>query len=303
MSIRVLDPGLVSQIAAGEIIERPASIAKELVENSLDAGASRIEVTVEKGGVRRLTVTDDGCGIRAEELPLAFAPHATSKLDTAAGLERIASFGFRGEALASIAQVARVTVTSRADAEDAAWRLEAHNGQVAPEAVPAPHPGGTTISVEELFHDVPARRKFLRRDATEFAHITEAVRRIVLAHPAVSFRLSNGRRRTLEAPAGSPDERAAAVLGDAFARDALRVDYTAGPLRVRGLVERPTRAGGRADPQYLYVNGRWVRNRALAHAIVDAYRDVLFHGRQPAVDAAGDHERLLKPLPQQAASH
>jgi len=282
VSIRVLDPALVSQIAAGEIIERPASVVKELVENSLDAGAGRVEVVTERGGVGRLAVTDDGGGIAPEELPLALTAHATSKLDSADGLERIGSFGFRGEALASIAQVARVSVTSRVAGADAGFRLEVHNGRSGGEPVPAPHPTGTTVNVEELFRDVPARRKFLRREATEAAHIAEAMRRIALAHPAVGFRLASGRRRVLDAPAATPRERAAAVLGTDFADAALAVEHAAGPLRVSGLVERPTRAGGRADPQYLYVNGRWVRDRALAHAIADAYRDVLFHGRQPS---------------------
>ncbi len=282
MSIRVLDPGLVSQIAAGEIIERPSSVAKELVENSLDAGAGRIEIVAQGGGIRRLAVTDDGAGIARDELALALTPHATSKLGSAQGLERIGSFGFRGEALASIAQVARVAIVSRPAEADAAFRYEVDQGRPAPEPAPAAHPPGTCVTVEELFYAIPARRKFLRRETTEFGHIAEAVRRIALAHPAVSFRLRHARRNVLDAPAGTPKERIATVFGGEFAAKTLPVEHAAGPLRIHGLIERPTDAGTRGEPQYLYVNGRWVRDRALAHAIANAYRDVLFHGRQPA---------------------
>ncbi|MGH8127604.1 MAG: DNA mismatch repair endonuclease MutL [Gammaproteobacteria bacterium] len=281
-SIHVLSPDLVSQIAAGEIIERPASIAKELIENSLDAGAGRIEIAIEGGGVRKLTVTDNGSGIAHEELLLALTPHATSKLDAAPALEHISSFGFRGEALASIAQVARVRLTSRTSEASSAWQLEATDGHGEREPKPAAHPPGTTISVEELFYAVPARRKFLRREATEAAHIGEAVRRLALAHPAVGFRFLRGTRVALDAPPGTAAERVRAVLGADFADNVLNVEYTAGPLTITGWVERPVHAAGRADPQYLYINQRWVRDRAVAHAILDAYRDVLFHGRQPA---------------------
>lgn len=282
MSIRVLDPALVSQIAAGEIIERPASIAKELVENSLDAGAGRIEIAAEGGGVSKLVVTDDGGGIARGELALALTPHATSKLDGAPGLEHIASFGFRGEALASIAQVARVRLTSRTPGADAAWQLEAADGVAVDAPRPAAHPPGTTVSVEELFYAVPARRKFLRREATELGHINETVRRLALAHPAVGFRFVRGGRTAFDAPPGTALERVRALLGGDFADNVLAVEHQAGPLTITGWVERPVHAGGRADPQYLYVNHRWIRDRALAHAILDAYRDVLFHGRQPA---------------------
>ena len=282
MSIRVLDPALVSQIAAGEIIERPASIAKELIENSLDAGAGRIEITAEAGGVRKLVVTDDGGGIAQEELALALTPHATSKLEDAPGLEHIASFGFRGEALASIAQVARVRLTSRTPDADAAWQLEAADGVSSGTPQPAAHPPGTTVSVEELFYAVPARRKFLRRESTELGHINETVRRLALAHPAVGFRFVRGRRTAFDAPPGTALERVRDLLGGDFAGNVLPVEHRAGPLTITGWVERPVHAGGRADPQYLYINHRWIRDRALAHAILDAYRDVLFHGRQPA---------------------
>ncbi len=282
MSIHVLTPDLVSQIAAGEIIERPASIAKELIENSLDAGAASIEIAIEGGGVRKLTVTDNGSGIAHEELVLALTPHATSKLDAAPGLEHISSLGFRGEALASIAQVARVRLTSRTPEAASAWQLEATAGRSTLEPQPAAHPPGTTVSVEELFYAVPARRKFLRREATEAAYIGEAVRRLAVAHPAVGFRFLRGTRVALDIPPGTAAERARAVLGAEFADHGLALEYTVGPLTVTGWVERPVHAAGRADPQYLYVNQRWVRDRAVAHAILDAYRDVLFHGRQPA---------------------
>ncbi len=282
MSIHVLAPDLVSQIAAGEIIERPASIAKELIENSLDAGAAHIEIAIEGGGVRKLTVTDNGSGIARKELVLALAPHATSKLDAAPSLEHISSFGFRGEALASIAQVARVRLTSRTPEATSAWQLEVATGRGTLEPQPAAHPPGTTVSVEELFYAVPARRKFLRREATEAAHIGEAVRRLAVSHPAVGFRFLRGTRIALDVPPGTAAERVRAVLGAEFADHGLALEYTVGPLSVTGWVERPVHAAGRADPQYLYVNQRWVRDRAVAHAILDAYRDVLFHGRQPA---------------------
>ena len=282
MTIRILEPGLVSQIAAGEIIERPASVVKELIENSLDAGADRIEVAAEAGGVDRLVVADNGAGIAREELLLAVAPHATSKLDSAATLEHIASFGFRGEALASIAQVARLTLASRTGDADGGWQLLAADGRIAGDPMPLAHPPGTMVTVEQLFFSVPGRRKFLRRPATEFAHIAEAVRRIALAHPAVGFSLTHDGRTVLDARPGTPEERLEAVLGSEFGARMLPVERQAGPLVIRGWVERPTASGARGEPQYLYINGRWVRDRTLAHAIAQAYRDVLFHGLKPA---------------------
>ncbi|MDN5874737.1 MAG: DNA mismatch repair endonuclease MutL, partial [Sinobacteraceae bacterium] len=283
MSIRVLDSALASQIAAGEIIERPASVVKELVENSLDAGASRIDIDIEAGGVRKIVVSDDGGGIVREELKLALAPHATSKLASAEALERIGSFGFRGEALASIAQVAHLGLSSRSAEGDAGWRIEANLGRVEDAPQPVAQPVGTTITIEELFFSVPARRKFLRREATEFSHVAEAVRRLALAHPAVAFTLRHNGRASLEAFVGTPEERLAAVMGEDFAHRMMAVDAVQGPLAVRGWVERPTQAGASRNPaQHLFVNDRWVRDRSLRHAIADAYRDVLFHGRQPA---------------------
>ncbi|MDN5864667.1 MAG: DNA mismatch repair endonuclease MutL [Gammaproteobacteria bacterium] len=283
MSIRILDQALASQIAAGEIIERPASVVKELAENSLDAGASCIDIAVEAGGVRKIVVSDDGEGIARGELALALAPHATSKLASAEALERIGSFGFRGEALASIAQVARLRLASRQAGSEAGWLVEADAARVDETVRPAAQPAGTTITIEELFFSVPARRKFLRREATEFAHVAEAVRRLALAHPAVAFTLRHNGRTLLKAASGTPAERLAAVMGADFAGVMLAVDALRGPLTVRGWVERPTQAGGGRKPaQHLFVNGRWVHDRALRHAIGDAYRDVLFHGRQPA---------------------
>jgi DNA mismatch repair protein MutL len=282
MNIHVLDEALASQIAAGEIIERPASVAKELIENSLDAGASRIDVGVEGGGIRKLEVRDDGEGIVRDELSLALQPHATSKLGSAEALERIGSFGFRGEALASISQVARLSLTSRRREGDNAWCVIAKAGQALGTIQPAARAVGTTITIEELFFAVPARRKFLRRETTEFAHVAEAVRRLALAHPAVSFTLRHNGKTTFEAFAGSPEERLTALMGADFAERVLTVEAERGPLAIRGWVEKPTAAGGRKPPQHLFVNGRWVRDRAIAHAVADAYRDVLFHGHQPA---------------------
>lgn len=282
MPIRVLPPELINQIAAGEVIERPASVVKELVENSIDAGARRIEVDIEQGGSRLIRVRDDGGGIPRDELPLAVASHATSKIGSFDDLERVASMGFRGEALASVSSVARFSLTSRHAGEDAAWRIEVDGGKLQ-DARPAQHPPGTTIEVRDLFYNVPARRKFLRAERTEFAHIDDLLKSLALAREGVDIRLThNGKPVRLLKPARDENAalaRVAEVLGPEFPSQALRVDHEAAGLRLSGWVGLPTASRAQADQQYFYVNGRLVRDRVVAHAVRQAYADVLFHGR------------------------
>jgi DNA mismatch repair protein MutL len=285
MPIRVLPSELVDQIAAGEVIERPASVVKELVENSLDAGAQRIEVEVERGGVGLIRVRDDGAGIGAAELPVALARHATSKIASLADLEAVATLGFRGEALPSIGSVARLRITSRA--ADAAQGAEvAVDGGAVGAVRPAPHPLGTSVEVRELFFNVPARRKFVRSDATELTHIVRLMERLALSRFDVSFRLRHGARLALEAPAVTGPEgegaRLAAVLGEEFAPAAVAVHHAAGPVLLSGWVGLPTRSRAQPDQQFWFVNGRSVRDRLLMNAVRLAYRDVLYHGRHAA---------------------
>jgi DNA mismatch repair protein MutL len=284
MPIRPLPPELVNQIAAGEVIERPASVVKELVENSIDAGARRIEVDIEQGGVRLIRVRDDGGGIPREELPLAVASHATSKIGSFDDLERVASMGFRGEALASVSSVARFSLTSRQAGDDSAWRIDVDGGRLQ-EARPAQHPPGTTIEVRDLFYNVPARRKFLRAERTEFAHIDDLLKSLALAREGVDIRLShNGRPVRLLKPAHDENAalaRVAEVLGPEFPGQALRVEHEAAGMRLSGWVGLPTASRSQSDQQYFYVNGRLVRDRVVAHAVRQAYADVLFHGRHP----------------------
>jgi DNA mismatch repair protein MutL len=283
-SIRPLPPELINQIAAGEVIERPASVVKELVENSIDAGARRIEVDIEQGGTRLIRVRDDGGGIPRDELALAVASHATSKIGSFDDLERVASMGFRGEALASVSSVARFSLTSRHQGEDAAWRIEVDGGRLQ-DARPAQHPPGTTIEVRDLFYNVPARRKFLRAERTEFAHIDDLLKSLALAREGVDIRLShNGKPVRLLKPARDEHAalaRVAEVLGADFPGQALRVEHEAAGLRLSGWVGLPTASRSQADQQYFYVNGRLVRDRIVAHAVRQAYSDVLFHGRHP----------------------
>ena len=282
-SIRPLSPELVNQIAAGEVIERPASVVKELAENSLDAGARRIDIEVEQGGMRLIRVRDDGAGIAPDELPLALAPHATSKIATFDDLTRVASMGFRGEALASIASVSRMSVTSRRANDGHGTRLDGY-GHAAPQ--PAAHPIGATIEVRDLFHAVPARRKFLRAERTEFGHIDELVRSLALARPDVEFRLiHNGKPVRMLKPAADEStqlQRAGELLGDTFAQNCLRIEHAAAGLRLAGWIGLPTASRAQADQQYFHVNGRLVRDRSVAHAVRQAYEDVLYHGRHPA---------------------
>ncbi|TAM97652.1 MAG: DNA mismatch repair endonuclease MutL [Rhodanobacteraceae bacterium] len=282
-TIRLLSAELVNQIAAGEVIERPASVVKELAENSLDAGSRRIEIEIEQGGMRLIRVRDDGGGIAPDELPLALAPHATSKIATFEDLTRVASMGFRGEALASIASVSRLSITSRRMEDPRGMRLEAQRDH---EPQPAAHPVGTTIEVRDLFHAVPARRKFLRSERTEFGHIDELVRSLALARPDVEFRLlHNGKPVRVLKPALDESgwlQRAGELLGESFAQNCLRIEHAAAGLRLNGWVGLPTASRAQADQQYFHVNGRLVRDRSVAHAVRQAYEDVLYHGRHPA---------------------
>ena len=290
-AIQVLPDVLISQIAAGEVVERPASVVKELIENALDAGAQRIEVRLQGGGVRRIAVSDDGGGIPADQLGLALRRHATSKIASLDDLERVGTFGFRGEALAAIASVAAVTIVSRTPDADHAWRLDSVDGLVEPAAG---NPG-TRIEVCDLFHATPARRKFLRSEATELAHCVAIVERVAAAHPGVSFQVWHDIRRVLDAPAGSLRDRAAVLMPEGFATGARAVDAAVTPdgpadgsgaigaaIALRGWVGAPTAARARGDAQFFYVNDRYVRDKLLTHALRAAYADVLHGSAQPA---------------------
>jgi len=281
--IHQLPSELVNQIAAGEVIERPASVVKELIENSLDAGARRIEVDIDAGGARLIRVRDDGNGIEADDLPLAITSHATSKIASFEDLERVGTLGFRGEALPSIASVSRFALTSRAGDSDKAWRIEVDGGK--PRApVPDQHPRGTRVEVRDLFYNVPARRKFLRAERTEFGHIDDLIRSMALARPSIEFRLShNGKAVRLLKPAegAERERRVADVFGDHFLGESLAIEHSAAGLRLHGWVGLPTASRAQADQQYFHVNGRAVRDRLVAHAVRQAYADVLFHGRHP----------------------
>ena len=293
MTIRQLPDTLINQIAAGEVVERPASVVKELVENALDAGARRIDIDLEEGGVRLIRIRDDGGGIPAADLPLAVARHATSKIASLEDLESVGTLGFRGEALPSIASVSRFALSSRHDGSEHGAALQVDGGRLGA-VVPKAHPPGTTVEVRDLFYNVPARRKFLRAERTELGHIEEWLRSLALARPDVELRVAhNGKpsrryRALAEAAAATAPDRLLETLGDEFARNALRIDHggpvtAPGPaLRLHGWIAQPAYNRASADQQYLYVNGRSVRDRSVAHAVKQAYADVLFHGRQPA---------------------
>ncbi len=279
--IRILPELLISQIAAGEVVERPASVLKELLENALDADSSAIQVTLEQGGVKRVQVEDDGAGIGRDDLPLALARHATSKIHSLDELESVATLGFRGEALASIASVSQLTIASRTADSPHAYTIRAEGPNIG-EVEPTARAQGTTVTVSDLYFNTPARRKFLRTEATEYAHCDETFRRIALAHPEHAFTLRhNGRvsHALRRAPLG---DRAAALLGREFLESSLPVEAAAGALRLHGLAGAPHIARTRADMQYFFVNGRFVRDRLLAHAVREAYRDTLHGERQPA---------------------
>jgi DNA mismatch repair protein MutL len=285
LPIRVLHSELVNQIAAGEVIERPASVVKELVENALDAGARRVEIHVEKGGATLCRVRDDGCGIAREELTLALARHATSKIAALDDLEHVVSLGFRGEALPSIASVSRLALTSRTADARQAWAVRVDDGKVSAPA-PAPHGRGTTVEVRDLFFNVPARRKFLRSEQTEFQHTLRFVERLALSRFETAFELNHGSRRVVSMPAATDrraeEQRIAGICGEEFLAHALHVDHGAVGLRVHGWISQPTFARAQPDLQYWYVNGRYVRDRQLINAVRVGFRDVMYHGRHPA---------------------
>ncbi len=271
---------LISQIAAGEVVERPASVLKELLENSLDAGSKAIQVHLEEGGVKLIRVTDDGCGIARDQLALALTRHATSKISSLDDLERVGTLGFRGEALASVASVARLTLTSRERGASHAWKLK---GEPGAEPEPAALMAGTVVEMRDLYFNTPARRKFLKSESTEFAHCADAVKRLALTRPDVAISLThNGRNLFQLAPADSA-RRIADILGDDFLGAARAVEAGAGPLAIAGFAIDPTRATDAKDGQYVFVNGRFVRDKVIGHALREAYRDVLHGSRQPAV--------------------
>ncbi len=275
--IRVLPDTLVSQIAAGEVVERPASVVKELVENSLDAGARRIEVRLQGGGARRIVVSDDGCGIGAAELGLALQRHATSKIASLHDLETVSTLGFRGEALAAIASVAAVSLVSRTAGAEHAWRIDAGTGAIEPAAGGA----GTRIEVCDLFYNTPARRKFLRTEATELGHCVTVLERVAAAHPGVGFCLWHDARCLIDALAATLQERTRALMPSGFAAAERSVSAQAPGIALEGWVGAPTAARARADAQYFYVNGRFVRDKVLSHALRAAYADVLHGAAQP----------------------
>jgi DNA mismatch repair protein MutL len=285
MPIRVLPEQLVHQIAAGEVVERPASVIKELVENSLDAGALAIDIEVEKGGAELCRVCDDGIGIAADELLLALARHATSKIGSIDDLEAVRTLGFRGEALPSIASVSRMRMISRPRAAETAHMVAAVDGALTGPA-PHPHPHGTTVEVRDLFFNVPARRKFLRSERTELSQIERLVERLALSRFDVGFRLSSARKVLADHPPArderSRDARVAAMLGDDFIANAMKLDHEGAGMRLHGWFCLPTYARSQADQQYFFLNGRPLRDKLIASAVRLAYRDVLFHGRHPA---------------------
>lgn len=284
--IRLLSPRLANQIAAGEVVERPASVVKELVENALDAGANRVDVEVEQGGVKLIRVRDDGSGIEEDDLPLALSRHATSKIASLDDLEAVASLGFRGEALASISSVSRLTLTSRTESQEAASRVEVEGREMDARISPAAHPVGTTVEVRDLFFNTPARRKFLRTEKTEFNHVEECVRRQALSRFDAGFTLRHNQRvvQSLR-PAESAldrERRIGSLCGQQFIDNAVLIDAEATGLRLWGWVALPTFSRSQADLQYFFVNGRVIRDRLVAHAVRQAYRDVLYNNRHPA---------------------
>ncbi|HSS27636.1 MAG TPA: DNA mismatch repair endonuclease MutL [Usitatibacter sp.] len=279
--IRNLPELLVNQIAAGEVIERPASALKELMENSLDAGAQSVSVDLVEGGVRRIRVVDDGFGIERDDLPLAVARFATSKISTLEDLERAASLGFRGEALASIGAVARLSISSRRAGERHAWRIACEAGNLAA-LEPAALAAGTTVDVEDLYFNTPARRKFLKSEATEGARCDEAFTRIALSRPGVAFALSTNGRRTSHLPPEEPRQRASRLVGEEFARDAVVVSGESARVRLSGLAAPPGFTRPNRDAQFLFVNGRFVRDKVVSHALREAYADMMHHDRHPA---------------------
>ena len=281
--IHALDPRLVNQIAAGEIIERPASMLKELIENALDAGASSIEIDVEKAGIKRLKITDNGQGILKHDLALALSRHATSKIENLSDLEHIATLGFRGEALPSIASVTRLQITSRSAGSEQGWSVSSDGDNAVTEPQPAPHPVGTSVETRDLFYNTPARRKFLRTEGTEFKHLDQVVRRMALSRFDVAFKLTNNGRIVLHLPAieATDSRRVQAVCGDNVPDNSVYFSAERDGMALRGWLGLPGFSRSQADMQYFFLNGRLVRDKTLSHAVRLGYQDVLFHGRHP----------------------
>jgi len=284
--IHPLDPQLINQIAAGEVVERPASVLKELLENSLDAGANRIEIDVEDGGKRLIRVRDDGHGIHSDDLALALSRHATSKIASLDDLERVASLGFRGEALPSIASVSRLLVQSRTTADSSGWQVRGDGSETIATPEPVPHPTGTTIEVRDLFFNVPARRKFLRTETTEQKHLEGVVQRIALSRPGVELLVRRQRKALYHLRPGHSEtqqlERIKALLGEPLATQVVGIDHSAAGLRLHGWIAQPSFSRSQADLQFFFVNGRAVRDKLMGHAVRQSYEDVLYHGRHPA---------------------
>ncbi len=280
--IALLDKRLANQIAAGEVVERPASVVKELLENALDAGSTRIEVELESGGVKLIRIRDNGSGIHPDDLNLALARHATSKIKQPDDLEAIRTLGFRGEALASIASISRLSLTTNTtDNAAEGWCVEATGMDMAPSITPAPHPCGSTTEVRDLFFNTPARRKFLKTERTEYLKVEEVVRKIALSHPEVSISLGHNHKITRQYAADDEARRVASVFGQAFVENAIFFAEERGGLELRGWIGQPTYSRSQADQQFFFVNGRIIRDKVITHAVKQAYSDVLYHGRNP----------------------
>ena len=288
--IQQLPNSLINQIAAGEVIERPASVVKEIIENAIDAGATQIDIDIEEGGGKLIRVRDNGCGIHPDDLALAFATHATSKIRNLDDLEHITTLGFRGEALPSIASVSKTTLTSRAEGESSAWRISPHLGDA---ISPAAHPPGTTIEIRDLFYNTPARKKFLKSERTERQHIQQLVQNLALSHDGITIRLNNHGKPLGVYGGEGLAARIASVLGDDLLEQALPIDARAADMHLYGWVGLPTSATNQPERQYFYINGRIIRDKIIAHAIRQAYQDMLYHGRHPVyvlyLDIAPEH--------------
>ena len=283
MRIHPLPPQLINQIAAGEVVERPSSVVKELVENCFDADATQITLDIEQGGIRMIKIRDNGCGIFKQDLALALSRHATSKISNLKDLEHVASMGFRGEALPSISSVARLTLISRTDEDECAWKVSADGTETDFNPQPDPHPQGTTIEVNDLFYNTPARRKFLKTEKTEFSHIDRLIKKMALSRFDIGFVLNHNHKEIINLRAaetlGEKEARVASICGAAFIENAINIDYEASGLRLTGWVGLPTFSRSQQDMQYFYVNGRLIKDRLVTHAVKQAYKDVLFQGR------------------------
>jgi len=285
MRIHSLPIQLINQIAAGEVVERPSSVVKELVENCFDAGARQIHIDIEQGGTRLIKIRDDGCGIVKEDLPLALSRHATSKISSLKDLEQVISMGFRGEALPSISSVARLTLISRIAGADCAWRVTADGSEQDFDPQPDPHPQGTTVDVRDLFYNTPARRKFLKTEKTEFAHIETLIKRMALSRFDIGFMLSHNQREVLNLKPATTEleqeQRITGICGPDFIDNAVKIDFAASGLHLSGWVGLPTFSRSQQDMQFFYVNGRLIKDKLVSHAVKQAYQDVLYHGRHP----------------------